>query len=211
MFDPYRPSTQPAFYVFQAGRQVVGLPPTSLGKINRLLTTSPFPDGPPGAAKHMHGYDRHRFHTGLQPEIGSEKRRKTKLPNSPNQLVKASAAWAVCSRTGRAQPHVHHPTVEKSLGGGMCWGSMGPAQTTPALRTSTGTKPAPKAELSNKRVLLPFLPDQFGLVLGKSVHFGAPLPTGGPGFFCFLGLLRWEQHFPLAPALGPHLLGKKLW
>jgi len=148
--------------------------------------TSPFLMAHPGS---MHGYDV-TDHTRFNPEIGSEeqftefaehlKQRGMGLvvdvvPNHMCITHSSNLWWWDVLENGPSSDYSHHFDID--------WNP-------------------PKAELANK-VLLPFLPDQFGLVL-ESQSIRALYDGGG------FALDSLGTHFPLAPRSWSPLLERTL-
>jgi (1->4)-alpha-D-glucan 1-alpha-D-glucosylmutase len=148
--------------------------------------TSPFLMAHPGS---MHGYDV-TDHTRFNPEIGSEEQftefaERLKQRNMglvvdvvPNHMCithPSNLWWWDVLENGPSSDYSHHFDID--------WNP-------------------PKSELANK-VLLPFLPDQFGLVL-ESQSIRALYDGGG------FALDSFGTHFPLAPRSWSPLLERTL-
>ena len=148
--------------------------------------TSPFLMAHPGS---MHGYDV-TDHTRFNPEIGTEEqftefaeRLKQRgmglvvdvVPNHMCITHPSNLWWWDVLENGPSSDYSHHFDID--------WNP-------------------PKSELANK-VLLPFLPDQFGLVL-ESQSIRALYDAGG------FALDSFGTHFPLAPRSWSSLLQRTL-
>jgi (1->4)-alpha-D-glucan 1-alpha-D-glucosylmutase len=148
--------------------------------------TSPFLMAHPGS---MHGYDV-TDHTRFNPEIGSEEqftefaeRLQQRgmglvvdvVPNHMCITHPSNLWWWDVLENGPSSDYSHHFDID--------WNP-------------------PKSELANK-VLLPFLPDQFGLVL-ESQSISTLYDAGG------FGLDSLGTHFPLAPRSWSPLLERAL-